>query len=75
MITKADIEKLPTKLRNDITEHLKNCIERAEKTKRDSADMFVFTTDEKNRSNALIAQGELNAFTALYNIFKKGMGE
>lgn len=75
MITKADIEKLPTKLRNDITEHLKNCIERAEEAKRDSADMFVFTTDEKNRSAALIAQGEHNAFMSLYNIFKKGMGE
>lgn len=75
MITKADIEKLPTKLRNDITEHLKNCIERAEKTKRDSADMFVFTTDEKHRGTALVAQGEVNAFTALYNTFKKGMGE
>ncbi len=42
MITKADIEKLPTKLRNDITEHLKNCIERAEKTKRDSAEYVCF---------------------------------
>lgn len=75
MITKADIEKLPTKLRNDITEHLKNCIERAEKTKRDNSDTFVLTTDEKHRGAALIAQGEANAFTALYNIFKKGMGE
>lgn len=75
MITKADIEKLPTKLRNDITEHLKFCIERAEKMKRESSDMFLFTTDEKHRGAALVAQGEANAFTALYNTFKKGMGE
>lgn len=75
MITKADIEKLPTKLRNDITSHLKDCIERAERAKRDSADMFVITTDEKHRGAALLAQGEINAFSALYNMFKKGMGE
>lgn len=75
MITKADVEKMPTKLRNEITVHLKNCIERADEAKRDSADMFVFTTDEKHRAAALVAQGEVNAFTALYNIFKKGMGE
>lgn len=75
MITKADIEKLPTKLRNEITEHLKTCIVRAEKAKRESSDMFVLTTDEKHRGAALISQGEVNAFTALYNIFRKGMGE
>lgn len=75
MITKADIEKLPTKLRNDIADYLKSNMDKAERLKSESAENFVFSTDEKHRSSALIAQGEFNAFSALHNIFKKGMGE
>ena len=70
MITKADIEKLPTKLRNEIAEHLKANMEQADRTSTESATMFVTTTDEKHRSLSLIARGEYNAFYTLYNIFK-----
>lgn len=71
MIKKTDIESLPTKLRNDIVEYLETSIRQAESIRRQSADEFVVTTDERHRSLALMAQGELNAFNALHRIFKK----
>lgn len=70
MITRADIEKLPTSLRNEITEYLKTNMDKAGRLKAENADSFVFTTDERHRSSALIAQGEYNAFSVLYNVFK-----
>ena len=70
MITKTDIEKLPTKIRNEIAEHLKSSMDKSKKDATDSATMFVSTVDEKYRSLSLIAQGEYNAFSVLYNIFK-----
>lgn len=70
MISKSDVEKLPTKLRNDIVEYLVSNMKYAEKTKVEAATSYVVSTDEVHRSSALIAQGELNAFTLLYNIFK-----
>lgn len=75
MIKKTDIEKLPTLLRNDIIAYLEQSMQKADETKMNSAESFVVTTDEKQRALALIAQGELNAFAALHNVFKKGMGE
>lgn len=64
------IERLPTAVRDDIKKHLAECIKRAEATKIQAANAYVITTDEVQRSTALIAQGELDAFTVLYNIFK-----
>lgn len=70
MINKNTIDKLPTTLRNDINDHLLKCISRAELALQDGAKAFLVSTDEKQRASALIAQGELNAYTALYNLFK-----
>lgn len=70
MITKADIDALPTRIRNEIAEHLKSNMERAERAEIVSSRSFVYTGDEKHRSAALIAQGEFNAFSALYHVFK-----
>lgn len=70
MISKSDVEKLPTKLRNDIVEYLVSNMKYAEETKVKSATTYVISTEEVHRSSALIAQGELNAFTLLYNMFK-----
>lgn len=70
MISKSDVEKLPTKLRNDIVEYLVSNMKYAEKIKVEAATTYVVSTDEVHRSSALIAQGELNAFTLLYNMFK-----
>lgn len=70
MISKADIERLPTTLRESIAEHLLQCMQRAEKASIDSAQAYVMTTLEVHRATALQAKGEHSAFSVLYNIFK-----
>lgn len=70
MIKQEDINRLPTSVRDSIKQHLGQCVVRAERTKLESAMLYAMTADEKHRSSALIAQGEHDAFTVLYNIFK-----
>lgn len=70
MIKREMIERLPTVVRDAVKGHLEVCIKKAEQDKRDASDVYVITTEEAKRAQALIAQGELNAFTALFNLFK-----
>lgn len=75
MVSKDEINKLPTKLRREITDHLAMCINKATTDKLQSAELFLETVDEKHRSHALIAQGEINAFLVMLNLFKVNMGD
>lgn len=70
MIKREDIYRLPTAVRDSIKQHLEQCVIRADRTKVEAAVTYVMTADEKYRSAALIAQGEHDAFSVLYNIFK-----
>ena len=70
MIKREDVESLPTTVRDAIKKHLEVCVKKAESDMRASADAYVISTDEAKRSQALIAQGEFNAFSALYKLFK-----
>lgn len=70
MIKKEDINRLPTAVRDSITQHLEQCANKAHKVKLDAAMAYMMTADEKHRADALIAQGEHDAFSVLINIFK-----
>ena len=75
MITKKDIEKLPTVLRQNIYEHYNACLNKAKADYIKAANAYVTTSDEKYRGVALTAQGEINVLTAICNLFKTGIGE
>ena len=75
MITKKDIEKLPTVLRQNIYEHYNMCLDKAKADYEKAANAYVATSDEKHRGVALTAQGEINILTAICNLFKTGIGE
>lgn len=75
MITKKEIEKLPTVLRQKLYEHYNACLNKAKADYENAANAYVATSDEKFRGIALTAQGEINAFTAICNLFKTGIGE
>lgn len=70
MIKREDIDRLPTAVRDSIKQHLEHCVAKADKAKVEAALAYTMTADEKHRSAALIAQGEYDAFSVLYNIFK-----
>ena len=77
MIKREEIERLPTALRDHIAAHLKKCAANAATDSSAAAMSYTMTIDEKHRSIALIAQGEYNAFLAMYAIFKQpdGIGD
>lgn len=67
---REEIERLPTALRSSIVQTLERNMEIAKRDYLEAATSYTMTTDEQQRSRSLIAQGEYNAFTTLYNIFK-----
>lgn len=70
MIKREEIERLPTQLREGLRQHLKACMDKAQKDATDAALGYTRTADEKARATSLIAQGEYNAFSLLLNLFK-----
>ena len=69
-MNRKDIEQLPTSVRNKLRDYCKERLDNAEIAKQKAAASFVISTDENQRAVALMAQGELDAFTELYNWFK-----
>lgn len=69
-MNKKDIDQLPTNIRNILRDYCQARIEKAEGIRRDAADSFVVTSDERQRALALISRGEVEAFTEMYNWFK-----
>lgn len=70
MIRKETVDQLPTKLREELINYLSVCKDKAKGDRDNQALAYVATADEKHRSASLIAQGELDAFSVLYNVFK-----
>lgn len=70
MIRRETIDRLPTAVRKEIADHLECCIKIATDSKIEASNNFVATLDERQRAIALASDGELTAFTAMYNIFK-----
>ena len=69
-MNRKDIGQLPTSIRNKLRDYCKERLEKAEATRQSAATSFVVSTDEVQRSVALMAQGEIEAFTEMYNWFK-----
>lgn len=70
MVKREAVANMPSSIRDGINQHLKTCIERAEAVRQEASFTYAMTNDEKQRANALLAAGELQAYTTLYNIFK-----
>lgn len=70
MISRDEIERLPTAVREGIKSYLTDCMDKAEKNAENFALAYTNTMDEKARATSLVAQGEYNAFSVLYNLFK-----
>jgi len=70
MIKKEIIQNLPTSIRDEICKYLKTNIELATRAKQNAQGLFLYSLDEKQRSEALIAEGEANAFSVLLKIFE-----
>lgn len=69
MIKKADIERLPTALRDTIRSHLREQMDRAHEASYASALVYSMTKDEKQRSDALISRGAYEAYHSILKIF------
>lgn len=71
MIKREDVNRIPTTVRDAIVDHLDRCVSMAETRRADSSLAFVETLDEKQRAAALIAQGSIEAFSAVAAIFRQ----